>query len=111
PVMKILDLHLKAFGPFTGKVLDFSGSGFHLVYGPNEAGKSSSLRAISNFLYGIPARSSDNFVHENKALRIGATLQCADGKTEHFVRRKGNRDTLLDGDENPCADAAIDPFL
>ncbi len=69
------------------------------------------MRAISNFLYGIPARSSDNFLHENKLLRIGATLQCADGQTAHFVRRKGNRDTLLDGDENPCADGTIDPFL
>ena len=40
--MRLLELDLKAFGPFTGRRLDLSGGreGLHLVYGPNEAGKS-----------------------------------------------------------------------
>ncbi|MEX2381524.1 MAG: AAA family ATPase [Opitutales bacterium] len=109
--MKLLNLHLSAFGPFTGKVLDLSEGAFHIVFGPNEAGKSSALRAISGFLYGIHPQSTDNFLHENKALRIGATLRCADGRTQFFLRRKGNKDTLLDQDEIPCADIEIEPFL
>ncbi|MFZ4625210.1 MAG: AAA family ATPase, partial [Rhodoferax sp.] len=44
--MKIRQLLLKAFGPFTNTRLDFSGpANLHLIYGPNEAGKSSALRA------------------------------------------------------------------
>lgn len=109
--MKIIDLTLTAFGPFTGKKLTFAPGNLHIVFGPNEAGKSSSLRAISNFLYGIPARTSDSFVHENKNLRIGATLECSDGRRQTFIRRKGNKDTLLDGDGNSCADSTIEPFL
>jgi uncharacterized protein YhaN len=109
--MKIIDLHLAAFGPFTEKTLTFAPGNLHIVFGPNEAGKSSSLRAISNILYGIPARTSDSFVHENKNLRIGATLECSDGRRQRFIRRKGNKDTLLDGDGNPCDDSTIEPFL
>jgi uncharacterized protein YhaN len=39
--MNILQLELLAFGAFTNKILDFSAKqpGFHLIYGPNEAGK------------------------------------------------------------------------
>ena len=51
--MKILELALAAFGPFTDLVLDLSGGheGLHLVYGPNEAGKSSaSARAAAGAL-------------------------------------------------------------
>ena len=46
--MKILRLDLIAFGPFTETSLAFHGHtpGFHLVYGRNEAGKSSALRAL-----------------------------------------------------------------
>ena len=63
--MKLLTLDLKAVGPFTGAVLDLSAGehGLHLVYGPNEAGKTSALRALSYLLFGFPVRSADNFVH------------------------------------------------
>ena len=48
--MKILELALHAFGPFTDVVLDLSAGqeGLHLIYGPNEAGKSSALRASAS---------------------------------------------------------------
>ena len=50
--MKLLTLELIAFGPFAGTALDFSAGaeGLHLVYGPNEAGKSSALRAVRQLL-------------------------------------------------------------
>jgi uncharacterized protein YhaN len=53
--MKILNLHLMAFGPFTGLDLDLTGDhpGMQIVYGPNEAGKSSALRALTGWLFGI----------------------------------------------------------
>jgi len=43
--MRILQLKLIAFGPFTDVTIDLEkGDGdFHLIYGPNEAGKSSAL--------------------------------------------------------------------
>ncbi len=47
--MKILKLNLFAFGPFTEVLIGFAEGkeGLNIVYGPNEAGKSSALRAAS----------------------------------------------------------------
>lgn len=112
--MKILRLHLKAYGPFTDSKLDLSGGqhGLHVVYGLNEAGKSSSLRAIADLLYGIPGRTPDNFVHPYPKLRIGAELQHSDGSILEIVRRKANKNSLFDADDSkPLEDALLDRFL
>ena len=94
--MKLLRLHLQAFGPFTDRWLDLGdGSvGLHLVCGPNEAGKSSALRALTALRYGIETRSTDDFVHEHPAMRLGAVLLDRDGQTVTLVRRKGRGQTL-----------------
>jgi uncharacterized protein YhaN len=111
--MEIQELNLIAFGPFTDRILEFStsGSGLHIVYGPNEAGKSSSLRGLKGLLFGIPGRTTDNFLHENKDMRIAATLGCRSGKVLTVVRRKGNKNTLLTPDGNQLDDAALVPYL
>jgi uncharacterized protein YhaN len=112
--MKIRRMHLMAYGPFSDLALDFAGRrrSFHLVYGPNEAGKSSALRALRNMLFGIPARTPDSFRHPHPKLRIGAELIRADGETIAFVRRKGLRKTLRAADDrSPLADDALASFL
>ena len=112
--MKIQRLDLRAFGPFTGVSLDLAAGseGFHLIYGPNEAGKTSALRALRNLLYGIPGNSADDFIHNKPSLRIGATLVRRDGQQLEIVRRKGNKGTLLPPDEKePLDDAVLHSFL
>mgnify|MGYP002622958002 FL=1 len=96
--MKIVQLDLLAFGPFTEQSLLLDGGqyGLHIIYGPNEAGKSSSLRALRQWLYGIPHNSRDNFVHNNPNLRVGGVLEAADGTRLECVRRKGRDKTLRD---------------
>lgn len=46
--MRLKRLDLKAFGPFTDQTIEFNSEepGLHIIFGPNEAGKSSSLRAL-----------------------------------------------------------------
>ena len=111
--MEIRDLNLLAFGPFSDRLLDFStaGGGLHIVYGPNEAGKSSALRGLKALLFGIPARTTDNFRHENKDLRIGGALRSHDGHELVIIRRKGNKNTLLSPDGGQLADDALAPYL
>lgn len=106
--MKIDALHLQAFGPFTGSELDFSRSrrGLHLVYGPNEAGKSSALRALRALLYGIPERSRDGFFHPYARMRIGGTLCAEDGRRLEIIRRKGRTNTLRAADDQTVVDEA-----
>jgi len=112
--MKIKRMHLMAYGPFSDTMLDFTGgrTAFHLVYGPNEAGKSSALRALRNLFFGIPLRTPDSFRHPHPKLRIGAELVRSDGETLHFIRRKGLRKTLREPDDrSPLPEDALASFL
>ena len=112
--MKIKRLDLLAFGPFTKTTLDLSEGkpGLHVVQGPNETGKSSTLRALKAWLFGIDARSTDNFVHDHRQLRVGGVLETADGKEIACVRRKGNKDTLLSAEtEQPIGDDTLSKLL
>jgi uncharacterized protein YhaN len=106
-------LELPAFGPFSDFALDFSERphALHIVYGPNEAGKSSLLRALIALLYGVPARSGDAHTHDFARLRIAALLRTPSGELLHVVRRKGLKHTLLDRDERPLAEGLLAPLL
>ena len=97
--MKIRTLFFKAFGPFTNAALDFSGpANLHLIYGSNEAGKSSALRAIADLRYGIPVRSKDDFVHEFKDMLLAGCFEDVAGRAIGLARRKGNKDPLMNAD-------------
>ncbi len=111
--MRFLSLDLIAFGPFTGRTIDLSGGepGLHVVYGNNEAGKSTALRAIGGLLYGIPHDTDDAHVHKMPELRIGARLCAADGSELSVVRRKGRSNTLLEPDETPLDEAVLRRLL
>lgn len=109
--MKLLRLHLQAFGPFTDRWLDLGDGavGLHLVCGPNEAGKSSALRALTALRYGIETRSTDDFVHDHPAMRLGAVLLDRDGRTVSVVRRKGRGQTLsVRGPDDALSPAGAD---
>lgn len=111
--MKILELQCLAYGPFTNFCLDLSAGdrGLHVLFGPNEAGKSSALRALRSLLYGIPNQTSDNFLHENSKLRLGGYLRHSDGTELRLIRRKGLKNTLLDSKDRPLAESTLRKFL
>lgn len=94
--MKLAKLDLLAYGPFSGVTLDLGAPGLHVIIGRNEAGKSTTLRAITGLLYGIDARTPDAHVFKTTDLRIGGVLESSGGQSLRVVRRKGNANTLLD---------------
>jgi uncharacterized protein YhaN len=111
--MRFERLHIPAFGPFTNLDLKFTAKGgdLHVIYGSNEAGKSSLLRAFRDLLFGIHSQSPDNFMHDYKKLRIMGEIVNRAGERLTFQRRKGNRNTLLDANGNELPDNALDPFI
>jgi len=111
--MRIKRLDLKAFGPFTERTLNFDSKepGLHIIFGPNEAGKSSSLRALKALLYGFLERTPDNFLHANEQLLVGGTLEGAEGRELAFYRRKKRKADLLDHDGNPMDPGTLATFL
>ena len=111
--MRFDSLHLSAVGPFTDRALDLSAGreGVHAIYGRNEAGKSSSLRAVRALLFGFEKNSTDNFVHNYEQLRVGAAMRVSDGSTLTCYRRKGIRNTLLDAQGELVDDGCLDTLL
>ncbi|MDP2834748.1 MAG: AAA family ATPase [Pseudomonadota bacterium] len=111
--MRFRRLAIPAYGPFTDLALEFSSGSadFHLIYGRNEAGKSSLLRAIRDLLYGIHTQTPDNFLHDYKDLRITAEIENQSGRRIDVQRRKGLRNTLLDAAGQALPDDALAPFL
>ena len=50
--MKIRELNLKNFGKFSGRSFHFC-DGINVIYGPNEAGKTTIYTAIGALLFGL----------------------------------------------------------
>lgn len=101
--MKLLELRLLKYGPFTDQHLDFTAGahGLHLIFGLNEAGKSTALRAISGLLFGIDENTTDAHLYAMPELRIGGHLENRAGEQLTVIRRKGRKNTLLDIDDKP----------
>lgn len=112
--MRFQRLDFLAFGPFTGLELDLSGGapgGFHLIVGPNEAGKSSALRGVHDLLFGFPERTPDAHVHPNAELRIRATLVSEAGETVSVQRLKRRKDALRDAQDLPLDERVMSALL
>jgi uncharacterized protein YhaN len=109
--VRLLSLELEKFGAFADLAIAFRPDArLHVVYGPNEAGKSTALAAVGALLFGVPERSpyASRFPGQ---LRVGAEIAAADGRRLKLWRRKGRRTTLLDGSGDPLPDDALAPFL
>lgn len=110
--MRMLELRLEKYGPFECRSLHFRPDArLHLVYGPNEAGKSSALAALTDLLFGIEQQTRFAFRHAMPQLRLGGLVEAADGKSLNFQRRKGSKNTLLDPSDTPIPDHSLSPFL
>jgi uncharacterized protein YhaN len=114
--MRIERLLLERFGHFEDFELDFgTTSRLHVVFGPNEAGKSTLLAAIGDLLFGMPPQTPYNFRHPYGALRVGARIVTRDGVALEFKRRKArtHAGTLLTlgAAEAPLQDDALAPLL
>ena len=112
--MRFDRLDILRYGALTDRTLDFrAGAKLHVIYGPNEAGKSSALSAISDLLFGFPAAAEQSFLHEPGTLRIGAAISAREGARLAFRRRRGRKGTLLAADdkETPLAEDALAPFI
>jgi uncharacterized protein YhaN len=110
--MRFSELQLIRYGRFEARNLVF-GTGecdFQLILGPNEAGKSTTLEAVGDLLFGFPARTRFAFRFDQKLLRVGAVLE-NDGHRFEVRRRKGNIDTLLGGDDQPVEANLLAPHL
>ena len=138
--MRIRELRLLRYGKFTDRVLTLPNApqDIHLVVGANEAGKSTMRRALSDWLFGFPMRSTGmDFLHPMQDLRLGGIIEDntasredpssgqdtatdstkekgpSDGKTRslNFERRKGQKNTLRTPADEPLPDSTLHEWL
>ncbi|MCC1492619.1 AAA family ATPase [Cognatishimia sp. F0-27] len=99
--MRLRHLDLIRYGRFTDRRLDFGAgdgeSDVTIVYGQNEAGKSTAFSAWLDLLFGLPIQHPYDFIHARKDLMVGATLDTDEGPLT--LRRTGQRQGSLT-DEN-----------
>ena len=85
--MKINELQVQDYGVFSGWGLSFDEHPFHVIYGPNEAGKSTLLELLREMLFGFNRKSAYHDIREAPA---AASMACvlADGTSVDFAREK-----------------------
>lgn len=113
--MRLRRLDLTRYGKFTDHTIDFGpvseGSpDFHIVYGLNEAGKSTTFAAFLDLLFGMGDQNRYNFRHDYNAMQIGACLEF-DGRAHEFVRIKKRTNSLLDNNGQPVNEAMLSAAL
>lgn len=112
--MRLRELHLDRFGLFTDRRFDFGTAGdgpdFHIIHGPNEAGKTTTMEAVLRLFYGFPHRDSYAFKHRRSNLSISGVLEI-DGTAHHFTRLPKRGASLLDAAGNALPETAIAAHL
>ncbi len=113
--MRLRQLDLDLFGQFTGKSYDFGTASpgqpdFHVIYGPNEAGKTTTMDGYLRLLYGFPNREPYDFQHQRKNLKISGILEM-DGNAQPLTRLPTRGANLLDAHGAPLPEAALQAHL
>ena len=111
--MRVERIDLIAYGHYRDASLDLSTprNGLTLVYGPNEAGKSTARRAFLAALFGITARSQDAFFYRPGSLKVGASLSSARRGSLDFVRQGAGVVATGDGQGGPVPPEVLEGFL
>ena len=111
--MRLLSLELEKFGAFESLRIAFRRDArLHVVYGPNEAGKSTALAAVGALLFGVPERTSPT----SPAFRARNCVSAAEivaSRRPHFnsAGARGARTRFRRRRGDPLPDEALAPFL
>ncbi|MBM4074982.1 MAG: hypothetical protein FJ267_04990, partial [Planctomycetes bacterium] len=107
--MRIEHLHINRFGHFSDCDIELKGSGFHLLFGPNEAGKTTLLQFLRGLLFDFPTRTPYDFGGSGDLAGIG-TMTLADGRRIELRRRKGLKNKIafkIDDQQTDMDDAGL----
>jgi len=107
--MRIDRLDLLSYGHLREQSLDLSRpiSGLTVVVGPNEAGKSTTMRAITALMFGIERGSPDHYGMGRESLRIGASVRDGGGPAIEIVRQGLARAPLIGADGEQLDEALL----
>jgi len=111
--VKILQLHINNFGHFSEQDIRLSNDGPQVIYGPNEAGKTTLLEFLRGWLFDFPARTPYDFKGGTEVAGVG-TLELGDGRKVELRRRKGNKNKValkIDGRDTDLDEVGLQRLL
>jgi uncharacterized protein YhaN len=113
--MRLNRLDLIRYGRFQDFALDFGQAepgrpDVTVVYGANEAGKSTAFMAWLDFLFGFQGASPYAFRHERRELLVGAQVATPDGRLD-LRRSTATAGSLTDQNGNVIADRRMTDWL
>ena len=112
--MRLRSLSLDRFGHFTDRQFDFGEVGetpdFHIMYGPNEAGKTTTMEAALRLFYGFPLREGYAFKHQRSNLQVSGQLEI-DGQLRRFTRLPKRSGSLVDEAGTALPETALSAHL
>ena len=92
--MRLKILEIENFGVYRGKRIEFAESGLQVIYGPNEAGKTTLLQLIRDLLFGFPHVSDYATMARGREVAASCLLSLGNGQELNVRRRKGRKNTL-----------------
>lgn len=116
--MHITDLHIDRFGIWRDLTLPLGGPGLSVLYGPNEAGKSTLMRFMKAALYGgVPPRAESDppALRDGRTVTSGSLRFVKDGQP-YTVRRQltadgGGHVQLVGPNDVPLPASKLDELL
>ena len=91
--MRLNELSFEKYGCYSERTITIpENAGLTVVYGLNEAGKSTCLEAIGDFLFGIPKSSPRGDTYGYPSMRIGAVMRLANGEVLSASPAQGLRE-------------------
>ena len=92
--MKLLQLEIEHYGIYSERQFNFDPTGFQLIYGPNEAGKSTLLQLIRETLYGFPVQTPFASKKKSERMQVSGAIGLRDQRQLQFTRKKSRSDSL-----------------
>jgi uncharacterized protein YhaN len=115
--MRLLELHLKAFGQFTDHILKLgrpgvASGGLCCIIGRNEAGKTTSLNAIERLLFGFKRGDEKyDFMHSKSKMMVGAFIEDDRGQAKLFWRKKTGNALFVSDLKTPVPESILEQYL
>ncbi|MDO4585967.1 MAG: AAA family ATPase [Planctomycetia bacterium] len=88
--MRINEIRVDSYGELSDRRFDFSSGNFHLIYGPNEAGKSTFLELVRDLMFGFSQQGKYQFSLLGRPSLSASLLFALDNEQTGFLSRKLN---------------------
>ena len=114
--MRITDLEVDGFGVWTGLKLNHLSENLTVIYGPNEAGKTTLMEFVRTVLYGFSSRRRQRYLPPVHGGSAGGALQVTSSNGRFQLRRNshGGGDgelTVMGGDGRSQGRQQLDVLL